>query len=254
MRSANRPVSLGSARGRMSSPGRLSDGVFASRTKWAALASLLVAAIIAAALILISVQPPAPLAHYVLAGYRAPGCVRTVVFRDESGSMVQFASARADALKDLVKWSKQPHTLRSTDELAIIDFAGKGKVAESTKTVSKLRTAIPAAKSVDSSNTSFSAGILAMRSLPATKCRTSVIALSDGEIAPLTAAARTELAHAGVSNVALVLPTVMPVPSVWANAFPYGISVEAPAGNSSKTATAVATALAASMGQRMVAR
>ncbi len=241
--------------GRMASAGRLTSADGSVRARRIGLAVLLtVAAIVATAFVL---RPPhviLPLTHYVLSGARAPGCVRTVVFRDESGSMAAFAGARGIAMKQLVVWSKQPHTLRGTDELAIIDFAAKAKVAESTKTIRAISSAIPASRSVDPTGTSFSAAIMAMKSLPATTCRTSIIAVSDGVIAPLTKSAVTELRREGVSNVALVLPGELQVPAVWSSAFPYGVSMKAPADNPGETATAIATALADSVGQRMVTR
>jgi hypothetical protein len=256
MKTNHNNIAIRSTRSRrMASAGSLTSADGSVRNRRIGLGVLLlIAALLATAFVL---RPPhviLPLTHYVLSGARSPECVRTVVFRDESGSMAAFAGARSVAMKQLVTWSKQPQTLRPTDELAIIDFAALGKVAESTKTIKAVSTAIPASKSVDPTGTSFSAAILAMKSLPATKCRTSIIAVSDGEIAPLTGAAVTELRSQGVSNVALVLPGDLSVPAVWSNAFPYGVSMKAPANDAGQTATAIATALADSVGQRMVTR
>lgn len=244
----------GARSGRFSSAGNLTRASGSGRASKIGIATLLTAAAIGATAFIALPQQMAPLAHYVLAGNRAPECVRTVVFRDESGSMVAFANARATAMQRLVAWSKQPQTLRATDELAIIDFASEGKVAESTTPIRSMESRIPASRSVEPASTSFSAGILAMRSLPVTKCRTSIIALSDGEIAPLTSAAKSELTREGVASVALVLPGDLPVPPVWSTAFPYGVTVEAPADDGNMTANAIATALADSVGQRLVTR
>lgn len=215
---------------------------------------LLPAALIAALLWWQGVERSEPLASYALAGDRAPACLRTVVLRDQSGSMAQYATAREQAMQQLVDWGTAGGTLRATDELAIIDFGEDAAVTMATRVIGNVAAAIPPSATIDTGGTSLAAALLAMEQLPPTTCQTSIIALSDGQTSTVPAAALQSLATQGVTSAALVLPGPMAVPEAFSDALPYAITVEAPADDPNRTARAVAEAMAASVNQRLERR
>jgi hypothetical protein len=198
-------------------------------------------------------QPEGRLEEYVLTGERSPACVRTVVLRDQSGSMVGFEVARDGAMAQLASWSREPDTLRADDEIAIIDFAAGAAVAHTATAIADLPDGV-AAMPLASDSTELGEAIALLATLPATTCSTSLIALSDGAITPLSDQARSGLAAAGVTHVALVLPIDGQAPAEWVEAFPYGLVVAAPADDADRTANAVARAVASSVGQRLERR
>lgn len=195
-----------------------------------------------------------PLASFVLTGERSPACVRTVVFRDQSGSMSGFEAARDAAMTALVAWSGTPDTMRPSDELAIIDFAADSVLALPTRPLIDPGRGIPSNGVVDTTGTDISQGIVLLGQLQPTLCNTSLIVLSDGLIDPLNAAARSTLSAQNVTNVALILPGPMDAPDVWKSAFPYSTGEEASASDPNQTARAVASAMAASVDQRLEKR
>lgn len=239
-----------SAPSRLTRGGRLTNSRLAGRRRWAFLALLAIASLLAFAFFS---QAPTRLADYVLAGERSPACVRTVVLRDQSGSMVGFEAVRETVMQQIVVWSTAPETLRADDEFAIIDFAEDGIVALPTTTVAELDTKIPG-NTTTSGDTDLGAGILAMRSLPGTNCHTSLVVLSDGLISALTAEDREELESQAVTHVTLVLPAAGGAPPEWSSQLPYSAVVAASASDADQTARAVAGALATSVDQRLERR
>lgn len=239
--------------GRFASGGSFSSSNERSRWWWALLLLVPVAAMIVAAAG-IEADRNEPLASFVLTGERSPACLRTVVFRDQSGSMSGFEISRDSAMTQLVAWSAAPGTMRGTDELAIIDFAADSAIALETRPIADPGQGIPPSAVTDADGTDLSQGIALMRQLPPTVCHTSLVVLSDGLIDPLTIDARKMLAAQNVTDVALILPGSMIVPDVWKSAFPYGISQEASASDPNQTARAVAATMAASVGQRLEKR
>lgn len=251
MHTTRQSVSLRSTSpAKFGSGGQLTNSRLATTGRWALLPLLLIAGFIA---FLVFTQRPTSLADYALVGARSPACVRTVVLRDQSGSMSGFEAARESAMQQLIEWSTAPDTLRPDDELAIIDFADNGVVALPTATVESLGTTIPGDQSA-SGGTELGAGILAMKTLPTTECTTSLIVLSDGFIPPLSGEAENELTAQGITHVALVLPAAGGAPAEWRSEFPYAIVVAASASDADQTAQAVGEALAVSVGQRLERR
>lgn len=254
MRTTRKTVRVRPGSGRLGRPGVMTHPRLPNPARWLAL--LLIPLLLLTGGLLWSAHQAqsAPLADYVLAGARSPACVRIVVLRDQSGSMVGFEAARESAMQQLVEWGTSPDTLRADDELAIIDFAGDGQVALSTVRFSAASTSIPSNAALVLDSTEISAAVMAMRDLPDTVCSTGLIALSDGLIAPLDAAARAELTAQGVSHVALILPGDMPAPIEWTADFPSSQVSVASADDADVTARAVGEAVAATVGQRLERR
>lgn len=221
------------------------------RALWLLLLPLLAAAVVVA---LIAHQRTEPLSSLVLVGDRSPACVRTVVLRDQSGSMAGYELAREAAMQQIVRWGSGEDTLRSNDELAIIDFAAQGSVALPTTTVEKASTSIPGNAVTDLGGSTIGSGILAMSALPSTDCVTSLVVLSDSHVTSLTSAEKEELVRQGVAHIALILPGDMGVGSEWSKDFPTSLVLRASAADPGLTAIAVGEAIAASVDQRLERR
>ncbi len=259
MRAGRRTVGLPSQRmPGLNSAGGLTGVRLGPSRRWAWLLLIPLLAGIAALVIAGTQAGPAgakaaPLAAYVLAGPRSPACVRIVVIRDQSGSMTAFQAARDDAMRQLVSWSASTHTLRATDSLAIVDFAGDGKVALSTTPIRSVGP-IPGDAATNPDGSDLNAAIEAVATLPTSTCRTSLIVLSDALVTGLDSTARAALTSSGVTNVALILPGHLSVPDLWKHDFPYADVFVSSGSDPDLTARSVAQAVAHSVGQRMEKR
>lgn len=241
---------------RLGSTGSLATATIGDGRRWPTILTILalLAALVAVPLIVSSSIAPAALADYRLEGYRAPGCIRFVVLRDQSGSMSTFADAREKTTDQLVRWIATPDVLRDDDELAVIDWAGSAAVAMPVTRIADLSGTTPGTASGLSDGTDINVAAEAVAGLPESTCGVALVLLTDGESDPLRAASAEALARAGVTSVMTIVPSGASLPSSWTDDFPYGDVRTAYADDVDGNAKAIAEAISLATGQRLVSR
>ncbi len=166
-------------------------------------------------------RPPESLDEVTLAGARGPACVRLLLVPDQSGSMSAFAAARERAVQRFLGWA--PGNLRPDDEVGVLDFASEAQWSR-----------MPAPIDTDASyrngtadlggGTQFAPVIEAVRALPASRCDTALVLLSDAQIDGVPSdrdAGRQLMQELDVHDVALLVPDrAIEVWSGWATVFP----------------------------------
>ncbi|POH59668.1 hypothetical protein C3B59_17400 [Cryobacterium zongtaii] len=244
-----------SAPGRLSRSGQLASATIGRGRRWpivlAVFVPLLLLGLLGAALV---PKAASPLADFLLDGPRSPGCVRLVLLRDQSGSMVEHAAAREEATERLLEWVVQPEVLRGDDEVAVIDWAGSAVVALPATRVSELSGDVPGTRSGLSDGTDVTVGIDAAAEMPLTNCRVAFVFLTDGFSEPVDTAAAQAMRDIGVASVATIVPSGVGLADTWARDFPYGLVRTVEAGAADRNAAAIAEALGAATGQRLAQR
>jgi hypothetical protein len=164
--------------------------------------------------------PPSQIAAYKLPPGRTSSCIRLVVALDVSGSMGSYGSYRDSALQQLLNWV--PGNLKSTDQVAVVDFAGSVGVRQQPVAATRTITPGPAASVADGSL--LQPLVEAAAAFPRTKCRTALVLLSDGQLNDLPASAddsKALLAANRVAHVRLLVPDPsIVVPPTWSVALP----------------------------------
>lgn len=241
--------------GRLSGSGRLASATIGRGRRWPLVVGLLgpvlILGLIAASLL---PKPTLPLADYRLDGARSPGCIRLVLLRDQSGSMVEHASAREEATEQLLSWVAQPEVLRLDDEVAVVDWAGSASIALPATRVGELSGDVPGTMSGLSSGTDVNAAIEAAAGMASTACRTALVFLTDGASEPVHDPAAQTMTDIGVTSVATIVPSGVGLSDAWSRDFPYGLVRTVEAGAADSNARAIAEALGAATGQRLVDR
>ncbi|TDV40130.1 hypothetical protein [Actinophytocola oryzae] len=230
----------------------------ARRRRWLlALAAMTTLLLIGWLLLPESSDSPDELRGYVLNGPRGPRCVRVVVGMDVSGSMQSFAQPRNQALTQLVVWSREPRTLRKTDELAVVDFAFDAATRSTPR---------PAHDGIDSTTTSTSDGTATLlrplleqvATFPASKCDTELLLLSDAQLSdlPKTSGDGNDLLNRyGIHDIRLLVPSDgISVPQEWNVAFPSASPEVFDGTDPDSTAIAFGHTLADLVGQRLEPR
>lgn len=239
--------------GTLRPPGKLRTAASESTRRTPLLALAAVIAAILMAIPLLDADPGfSSLDDVALTGDRGPGCVRLVIASDQSGSMIDFASPREQALAQLLAWT--PDNLRPDDEVAVMSFTDhvEHKLAPSSAT------ARPALGSlgVSSGNTTlFDPVISAVGQFPDTPCRTALLLLSDGKMFDSSGNAqnaRANLRAAGVSDLYLLVPgEAIEVPDDWTETYPYAEPIRFDGTNPEATGLAFGNSLAATTGQSL---
>ncbi len=192
---------------------------------------------------------------WTLAGARGPDCLRLDLAVDDSGSMLNFSSARDAALSQLVAWL--PGNLRPDDEVAVIDFAGVASVRNPPTRVGQL-TQRPA---VDVSGGSARGTLLdpvfdSVSGLPPTRCQSALVLMSDAQLDDLpanAAAGRRLLLDHSTHAVRLLVPgRAIVVPPEWTTAFPEAPPARFDGYDGSATALAFGRTIADLTGQNLV--
>lgn len=186
-----------------------------------------------------------------LVGERGPGCVRVVIASDESGSMREFIAPRDQALAQLLSWS--PGNLRSDDELAVLAFSGDTFVAMAPTQIAEHP--VLGSTPGPTNGTSLSGLIATTRTLPASRCTTSLILLSDGKFLDMPNAAgatRDELRDVGIDKLFLLVPGKdIEIEPTWNTVFPYAPPLVFDGTDPDKTGLAFGGTLAGITGQRL---
>jgi hypothetical protein len=253
----NRVAITRSSPGRLAGPGSLATASIGDGRRWPAIAAALALLLLIGALVLLLtlLAAPAPaLADYRLDGDRAPGCLRVVVLRDQSGSMVDHALAREQAMSQFAAWVVEPDVLRADDELAVVDWASGAALALPVTTVGNLSGDAPSTATVLSDGTDVNAAVGALAALPVSACEVAVVFLTDGLSERLTDDSRRLLTEARVTSVTTIVPAGLSVPAEWRHDFPYGSEVAVSADDFDGNARAIAEVVAASTGQRLAER
>lgn len=196
--------------------------------------------------------PPATLAQAVLTGPRGPECLRLVVAEDVSGSMADYALARAQALTAVLAWA--PGQLRADDELAVITFAASATTRLQPTPVGQ--TAVPADTAADGGDTLFTPVVDAAAQFPTTSCHTHLLVVGDGLIFDgVEAGDLTRLSASGIDSVGLLMPsTDLDAPEEFLSAFPYAQTDSFDGTDADETALALAQVVATQTGQSIERR
>lgn len=162
---------------------------------------------------------PSSLQETHLVGAREPGCVRLVIASDVSGSMAALTQPRDAAVSQLLAWA--PQNLRADDELALIAFSDDAGVEIQPTPIARpiTRKTVPAG----AGGTSLAPLIRTIASLPATRCRTALLLLGDGESEDLPSdetSATRQLAQAGVDTFDFLVPGNTNIPTDWQSIYP----------------------------------
>jgi Mg-chelatase subunit ChlD len=167
-------------------------------------------------------KPPSALSGYAAAGARGPSCLRLVIAVDVSGSMSNYATARDDALAQLIAWVRV--NLRADDQVAVVDFAQEAAVAlapTAAHAIGGARVSVPAA---DGPFTLIDPVLAALDGFPTTRCDTAAVLISDAQIAdlPRTAAEGDALLVTHhIHDIRLLVPGAgIQVDPAWSVAFP----------------------------------
>jgi hypothetical protein len=164
--------------------------------------------------------PPSQLTGWKLPPGRTSSCIRLIVALDVSGSMGSYGTYRDAALQQLLAWV--PGNLKSTDQVAVVDFAGSVGVRQ--QPVAATRKLSPGASSSVSDGSLLQPLLEAAAAFPRTKCRTALVLLSDGQLNDLPASAddsKALLAANRVAHVRLLVPDPsIVVPPSWSVALP----------------------------------
>lgn len=199
-------------------------------------------------------QEPNSLTDTALVGERGPGCGRIVIASDESGSMQQFRHARDLALAQLLNWA--PGNLRGDDELAVLAFSGDTFVAMPPTPVANQPVLGGTPGPTD--GTKYSALLSALAALPASRCSTGLILLSDGKFHDLPTSAadnRNKLRDIGIDKLFLLVPGKdIEIDPGWDGVFPYAPPVVFDGTNPDKTGLAFGHTLADITGQQLATR
>lgn len=201
-------------------------------------------------------RPPADIQGYTLTGTRRPGPIRIVIAHDVSGSMTAFAPARERALEHFFAWA--PQNLRSHDEIAVLDFAGRAAWRLQPTTIQRLaenRYALHPATGVDAGGTELGPVLHLVAALPPTTARTSVWLFSDAQFSdypPNDTTAHHDLHEAGIATMPLLVPDpAITVPPTWWQCYPHQITETFNGHNPHQTTLALAHSTAATTRQRL---
>ena len=167
-----------------------------------------------------AVVPARDLDSYMLTGGRGPGTIRVIVAQDISGSMSQYAAARAAALSQLLDWA--PDNLRPDDQIGVLDFAGSAAwVLRPTpmRDITDGDVRMISHGDVDVSGTNLVPVLNRVAALPPTPAATSVWLLSDGEYGDYLGGVDPSgraLVAAGIAAMPLLVPdTRITIPQQW---------------------------------------
>jgi hypothetical protein len=191
------------------------------------------------------------LTRLVLVGARNLTCQRVVVLLDQSGSMTEYAQVRDDAMATLAAWA--PENLRADDQLAVVRWADTATIDVPPTEVGSLTPSSLAVGTGDvGGGTSLDPSIEQVASMGETSCRTSLVYVSDGQIAE-TSAARLEPAirASGIDRIGLILPNSTSAPEYWLGLFPYSDVFHADPDDPRQTARALGEAMATATGQQL---
>ena len=240
--------------GRLGRAGTLRD--HGARRGAAALAAVsLIVLLIAAAAVIPSISERAAaaddLTRQALIGPRNLTCQRVVLLLDQSGSMTEYAQVRTDAMTTLGQWA--PDNLRADDELSVVRWADTAIADTPPTRVDALTSSSFTAGSADvGGGTDVLPAVRLVADLASTPCRTSLVFISDGQIAQAHAAQLdAALQKAGVDRVSLVLPNATATPEYWMRLFPYAEALHADPNNPNQTARALGQAIASATGQQL---
>jgi hypothetical protein len=174
-----------------------------------------------------------------------------IIANDESGSMTKFAGPREDALSALLDWA--PRNLLSSDQLAVITFAGTASVTIAPTNIGAQ--VVRQQPEPLAQRTNFTPVLAAVGRMPTTSCTTAVVLLSDGLFDDLPAddgAGRAALRAAGVDQLYFLVPGKdIEYEPRWPRLFPYAPAVQFDGSSSDETALSIGRTLAAITGQRL---
>lgn len=230
------------------------------RRRWMALIAALALALIAlAACQFLGAGPgrPGALGGYQLVGARGPSCLRLIIGMDVSGSMRGYSAARDDALRQLVGWAGQPHTLGPRDQLAVVDFAQTAAIRSSPRPVSAPAELSPPPVT-DGRDTLLHPLLQQIKTFRPTTCDSVLVLLSDAQLADLppgVPAGDKLLSGYGIHDIRLLVPSSsITVWRQWPQAFPSAQPLFFDGTNSSDTAIAFGRVIAGLTGQRLEPR
>ncbi len=242
----------------LSPPGRL-DQDRRRRSVVLALAALLVVALLVLGWSHARPHAPRTLTDAALVGVRGPACLRLAVASDVSGSMSSYSQPREDAVAELLAWA--PKNLRTDDEIGVLEFADTAAWLSKPAIVSSSSPGVrlePTAESALGGGTELAPVLAAVRSLPASQCRTALVLVSDGQFADLpgsASAALVDLQTAHVDDFALLVPSRhISVPREWSSLFPYSRPAHFDGSDSDATALVFGGTIAHLTGQRLERR
>lgn len=161
---------------------------------------------------------PGSLHETQLVGVREPGCVRLVIASDVSGSMDALTQPRDAAVDQLLAWA--PQNLRADDELALISFSSSAAIEIPPTPIGQ---PVTRGAPTVSGGTSLAPLLETIAGLPATRCRTALLLLGDGEFSDLPAdeaLANRQLANARVDTFDFLVPGRIDVPPQWGSLYP----------------------------------
>lgn len=191
------------------------------------------------------------LTRQALVGPRNLTCQRVVVLLDQSGSMSEFAQVRSDAMSTLTDWA--PGNLRADDQLAVVSWADIAATDTPPTSIDALLPSSLAAGTADvGAGTELGPALEQVAAMESGSCRTSLVFVSDGQIAAADQSRIDEIVQAaGVDGISLVLPNSTAAPEYWMQLFPYSQSFHAEPNNPNQTARALGQAIAAATGQQL---
>ncbi|HET9894558.1 MAG TPA: hypothetical protein VFQ44_06445 [Streptosporangiaceae bacterium] len=221
---------------------------------------LLMIGMLAAAVWYLWPSPGQAQAPASLSGYRAGGardelnCLRLVIGVDVSGSMRGFTVPRDDALTELFGWVKT--NLRPDDQVAIIDFAAVAKIRMMSTTVADLGSLPPPAGAEDGYYTYFRPILADVDQLPATRCDTALVLISDAQLIDLPktqAAGRSLLLAHHISKIRLLVPgAAIQVDPIWVKGFPSAVPYVFDGTDAEATGLALGRVVVSLTGQSLV--
>lgn len=197
---------------------------------------------------------PTTLTQAVLTGQRGPACQRIVLAADVSGSMIDYTTARDNALSAYLAWA--PTNLRSDDQLAVLEFSG---TAGWTRTPSPITDPTnPGPHPTLTGGTALTPVLELIAALPPSTCDTALLLISDAQIPDLPtdpATGRDSLTTAHVHDIGLLVPSpAINIPSSWTVAYPAATPIIFDGLNPDTTGIALATATAHLTGQTLTTR
>ena len=198
-------------------------------------------------------SPPASLEQAVLTGPRGPECLRLIIAEDVSGSMADYAAARAQAIASLLAWA--PGQLRTDDELAVVTFAASAATRLQPTPVGQKSTP-EASVTTDGGDTLLTPVIDAAAAFPTTTCHTHLLVVGDGLISdPAEAGDIARLSASGIDSIGLLMPSPdLRTPEEFSAAFPYAQSRSFDGNDADQTGLALAQVLADQTGQTIERR
>jgi hypothetical protein len=185
-----------------------------------------------------------------LTGARGPACVRLVIAADVSGSMTKLAQPRDAAVAQLLIWA--PKNLRADDEMAVVVFAGSAVTTVPPAPIGSTQQQSEGAP--DPFDTRLQPLLLTIGQFPRTRCRTTLLLISDAQFSDLPAdpnTANQQMAEASVDRVDLLVPGSIDVNPDWSSLYLAAPPDRFDGNDPDETALAIARHIAASTGQKL---